>query len=82
MIITIEKARGGYIIRTPAEDTDTTDDIEVIADTNSVHATCSLLWAVAEALGVEGSKYDKERIQISIAPGSKWISPEEAKTFL
>jgi hypothetical protein len=81
VIITIEKARGGYIIRTPAEDADSTDDIEVIADTNSVHATRDMLWTIVETLGEQGSKYDKERIQISIEPGSKWIAPEEAKTF-
>jgi len=81
MILTIETATNGYIIRTPPESEDYAEYVEVVENDNPINATHDMLWSVLEAIGHRGSRYDERRIGITISPGDKWISTVEAKQW-
>jgi hypothetical protein len=78
MKLIIETARNGFIIREPATEEGYTDEVDVVANDDPAQASFEMLWNVLERIGHVGSRYDEARVRVTIEPGDKWMSPEEA----
>jgi len=70
MKVTIEQAQNGYILKTP-------DGRFVFGEGNDStmrKALADLLSEVVDQFGERGSRYDSDRIYISVGPGDKCLT--------
>ena len=77
MKLIIETAANGYVLRVPPESADEAERTWVIAEGDPVDNTRALLAEVLEEVGYVGGRHDARRVQVIIAPGDHYISPEE-----
>lgn len=77
MILTVETAWNGYIVRVPPEDEGMAEGVFLCASEDPAEATRLMLVEVLEQIGHMGSRYDERRVQIVLAHGDKWEPPDE-----
>ena len=77
-MITITTAANGWIVKESDGDFERVYcfSYDSIAG-GDVKAFSGLLWHVTETLGMSGSRYDEERIYISVKPGDKHQSYQD-----
>jgi hypothetical protein len=68
-MISIERARNGYIVKSTSEEMTETLVIEEVDGCCEVQAFKHLVLVLQDLLGVTSSKYDEERFYAVVAPG-------------
>ncbi len=73
-MITIKTVNGGWLIIEPENDyhPENTFPVEIQDGESTAAAFARALWLVDSLIGPSSSRYDAERIQISIEPGDKY----------
>jgi hypothetical protein len=73
MSVTILRADNGYIVSEDNSDIQGVSNIVVFdVESQGKHAVADMLWHILNTLGEGGSRYDQERIYITIEPGDKY----------
>lgn len=77
MMITIETAWNGFIVRVPPDDEEMAEGVYLCASDDRAEATRLMLNEVLEQIGHMGSRHDEWRVRIVMEHGDKWMSPDE-----
>ncbi len=72
----IERASNGYILKQSTFGIEGVEGVSVHENKKEIHgelhAFLNVCWELVEYFGLHGSKYDKERIRMTLKPGECW----------
>lgn len=77
MILIIETAANGWLIRKEADATDDRSELHVFShsdsvdDTAEVNAFARVLWCLNDLIGPTTSRHSKARVYVEVKPGDK-----------
>lgn len=69
MRLTITRVTNGWVVTEPADGED--DTVTVIEEAFGDVRGLALLWEIMDTLGLQGSRYEAQRLSVDVKPGDK-----------